>query len=223
MKIKNLDGTITNSNSSLGLKNATEALIYVSIATSFNGFDKNPATQGLNDKAIALENLNKAFAKSFEKLKQTHIADYQKFYNRVSLDLGKTTASNSPTDERLLRYADGKEDKNLEVLYFQYGRYLLISSSRTMGVPANLQGLWNPYLNPPWSSNYTMNINLEENYWLAENTNLSEMHLPLLSFIKNLSVTGKVTAKTFYGIHEGWAAAHNSDIWAMTESCWTIW
>lgn len=84
-----------------------------------------------------------------------------------------------------------------------YGRYLLISSSRTLGVPANLQGLWNPYLNPPWSSNYTMNINLEENYWLAENCNLSEMHLPLLSFIKNLSVTGKVTAKTFYGINEG--------------------
>ena len=97
-----------------------------------------------------------------------------------------------------------------------YGRYLLISSSRTLGVPANLQGLWNPYLNPPWSSNYTMNINLEENYWLAENCNLSEMHLPLLSFIKNLSVTGKVTAKTFYGINEGWAAAHNSDIWAMS-------
>lgn len=232
IKIKNADGTITNSASSLGLKNATEALIYVSIATSFNGFDKNPATQGLNDKAIALENLNKAFAKSFDKLKQTHITDYQKFYNRVALNLGKTEAPNLPTDERLLRYADGKEDKNLEILYFQYGRYLLISSSRTMGVPANLQGLWNPYLNPPWSSNYTMNINLEENYWLAENTNLSEMHAPLLSFIKNLSVTGKVTAKTFYGVNEGWAAAHNSDIWAMTnpvgqfgkeEPMWACW
>jgi len=216
IKIKNTDGTIVSSGSSLGLKNATEALIYVSIATSFNGFDKNPATNGLNDKAIALENLNKAYAKSFEKLKQSHLVDYQKFYNRVSLNLGKTEAPNLPTDERLLRYSDGKEDKNLEVLYFQYGRYLLISSSRTVGVPANLQGLWNPYLNPPWSSNYTMNINLEENYWLAENTNLSEMHIPLLSFIKNLSVTGKVTAKTFYGVNEGWAAAHNSDIWAMT-------
>jgi alpha-L-fucosidase 2 len=216
IKIKNTDGTITSSSSSLGLKNATEALIYVSIATSFNGFDKNPATEGLNDKAIALDNLNKAFFKYFEKLKQSHLVDYQKFYNRVSLNLGKTEAPNLPTDERLLRYADGKEDKNLEILYFQYGRYLLISSSRTLGVPANLQGLWNPHLNPPWSSNYTMNINLEENYWLAENTNLSEMHLPLLSFIKNLSVTGKVTAKTFYGVDEGWAAAHNSDIWAMT-------
>ncbi|TRX16256.1 glycoside hydrolase family 95 protein [Flavobacterium franklandianum] len=232
IKIKNTDGTITNSSSSLGLKNATEALIYVSIATSFNGFDKNPATEGLNDKAIALENLNKSFSKSFEKLKQSHLADYQKFYNRVTLNLGKTTAPNLPTDERLLRYSEGNEDNNLEVLYFNFGRYLLISSSRTLGVPANLQGLWNPHMNPPWSSNYTTNINLEENYWLAENTNLSEMHLPLLSFIKNLSVTGKVTAKTFYGVDQGWAAAHNSDIWAMTnpvgqfgkeEPMWACW
>ncbi len=232
IKIKNTDGTIVSSNASLGLKNATEALIYVSVATSFNGFDKNPATEGLNNKAIALENLNKAFSNSFEKLKQSHLADYQKFYNRVTLNLGKTEAPNLPTDERLLRYADGKEDKSLEILYFQYGRYLLISSSRTIGVPANLQGIWNPYLNPPWRSNYTTNINLEENYWLAENTNLSEMHTPLLSFIKNLSVTGKVSAKTFYGVNEGWSVAHNSDIWAMTnpvgvfgkeEPMWACW
>lgn len=232
IQIKNTDGTVTSSNTILGLKNATEALIYVSVATSFNGFDKNPATEGLNDKTIAAENLNKAFSRSFDKLKQSHIADYQKFYNRVNLNLGKTTAPNIATDERLLRYADGKEDKNLEILYFNYGRYLLISSSRTMGVPANLQGIWNPYLNPPWRSNYTMNINVEENYWLAENTNLSEMHLPLLSFIKSLSVTGKVTAKTFYGVDKGWAAAHNSDIWAMTnpvgqfgkeEPMWACW
>ncbi|MNS29821.1 hypothetical protein D3C72_618390 [compost metagenome] len=233
IKIKNTDGTIGSSNNSLGLKNGTEALVFVSIATSFNGFDKNPATEGVNDKAIASEKLNKAFSKSFNQLKRAHIADYQKFYNRVSLNLGKTTAPDLPTDERLLRYSEGKEDKNLEILYFQYGRYLLISSSRTKGVPANLQGIWNPHLNPPWSSNYTMNINLEENYWLAENTNLSEMHLPLLSFIKNLSETGKVTAKTFYGVN-GWAAAHNSDIWAMTNpvgnfgkedpswACWPI-
>lgn len=234
IQIKKTDGKITNSRETLSLKEATEAIIYVSVATSFNGFDKNPATEGVDDVAIALQNLNKTFAKPFDKVKENHIADYQKFYNRVSLDLGKTTAPDLPTDERLLRYADGKEDKNLEILYFQYGRYLLISSSRTMGVPANLQGIWNPYLNPPWSSNYTMNINLEQNYWLAENTNLSEMHLPLLSFIKNLSVTGKVTAKTFYGVNKGWAAAHNSDIWAMSNpvgqfgkedpswACWSL-
>ncbi|HSD06866.1 glycoside hydrolase family 95 protein, partial [Flavobacterium sp.] len=215
LKIKNTDGTIVTTNSTLGLKNGTEAIIYVSVATSFKGFEVNPSVDGVAE-PIAKSNLNKAFSKSFDKLKQSHIVDYQKFYNRVTLDLGKTTALDLPTDERLLRYADGNEDKNLEVLYFNFGRYLLISSSRTLGVPANLQGLWNPYLNPPWSSNYTMNINLEENYWLAENTNLSEMHQPLLGFIKNLSVTGKVTAKTFYGVNDGWAAAHNSDIWAMS-------
>ncbi|SHL28844.1 glycoside hydrolase family 95 protein [Flavobacterium saccharophilum] len=216
VQIKKTDGKITSSRESISLKDATEAIIYVSVATSFNGFDKNPATEGLDDIAIASQNLNKAFAKPFDKLKESHTTDYQKFYNRVNLDLGKTTAPDLPTDERLLRYSEGKEDKNLEILYFNFGRYLLISSSRTMGVPANLQGIWNPHLNPPWSSNYTMNINVEENYWLAENTNLSEMHLPLLSFIKNLAVTGKVTAKTFYGVNEGWASAHNSDIWAMT-------
>jgi len=216
IQIKKTDGKVTSSRESLSLKDATEATIYVSVATSFNGFDKNPATEGLDEVSIALQNLNKAYAKPFDKLKESHIADYQKFFNRVNLDLGKTTAPDLPTDERLLRYADGKEDKNLEILYFNFGRYLLISSSRTLGVPANLQGLWNPHLSPPWSSNYTMNINLEENYWLAENTNLSEMHSSLLSFIKNLSVTGKVTAKTFYGVNKGWAAAHNSDIWAMT-------
>ncbi|KAF2514573.1 glycoside hydrolase family 95 protein [Flavobacterium foetidum] len=216
VQIKKTDGTITSSRETLTLKDATEAIIFVSVATSFNGFDKNPASEGLDDVSIALQNLNKAYAKTFDKLKEAHIVDYQKFFNRVNLDLGKTTAPDLPTDERLLRYADGKEDKNLEILYFNFGRYLLISSSRTLGVPANLQGLWNPHLSPPWSSNYTMNINLEENYWLAENTNLSEMHSSLLSFIKNLSVTGKVTAKTFYGVDKGWVAAHNSDIWAMT-------
>lgn len=215
IQIKNTDGIVTKKDNKVGLKNGTEALIFVSIATSFNGFDKNPATEGLSNKAIATENLDKATSKTFKQLKQSHIADYQKFYNRVSLNLGKTTAPNLPTDERLMRYAEGKEDKNLEILYFQYGRYLLISSSRTLGVPANLQGIWNPYIRPPWSSNYTTNINVEENYWLAENTNLSELHQPLLRFIKNISETGKITAKTFYGVN-GWTAAHNSDIWAMS-------
>ena len=215
VKIKNTDGIISATANSLRLKNATEAVVYVSIATSFKAFNINPSIDGISN-SVARKNLDKTFSKSFDEIKASHIADYQKFYNRVTLDLGKTTAPDLPTDERLLRYADGKEDKNLEILYFNYGRYLLISSSRTLGVPANLQGIWNPHLNPPWSSNYTMNINLEENYWLAENTNLSEMHLPLLSFIKNLSVTGKITAKTFYGVEKGWAAAHNSDIWAMT-------
>ncbi len=215
VKIKSSDGEITPSDSTLSFKNGTEALILVSIATSFNGYDKNPATNGLNQDRIANEQLSKAYPKSFQKLKEAHLFDYHKFFGRVSLNLGKSDAPDLPTNERLKRYAEGKEDKNLEILYFQYGRYLLISSSRTPGVPVNLQGIWNPYIRPPWSSNYTTNINAEENYWLAENANLSEMHLSMLGFIKNISETGKITAKTFYGTN-GWVACHNSDIWAMS-------
>ena len=215
IKIKNTDGKVTTTDSTLVMSNGTEALVFVSVATSFNGYDKNPVTNGVNNEKLASEQLIHAFQKSFNTLKSDHLKDYQKFFNRVNLNLGISTAPNIPTNERLKRYAEGKEDKNLEVLYFQYGRYLLISSSRTPGVPANLQGIWNPYIRPPWSSNYTTNINAEENYWLAENTNLSEMHLPLLGFIKNLSETGKITAKTFYGVN-GWTVCHNSDIWAMS-------
>ncbi|WKX77932.1 glycosyl hydrolase family 95 catalytic domain-containing protein [Zobellia laminariae] len=200
---------------SVALKNGTEAVVYISMATSFNGFDKNSATEGVDHKAIAASQLSKASSKSFESILENHLKDHQKYFNRVHLELGKTTAKDLPTDERLKRYAKGEEDKNLEVLYFQYGRYLLISSSRTPNVPANLQGIWNPYIRPPWSSNYTLNINAEENYWLAENANLSEMHRPMLGFIENIAKTGKVTAKTFYGAG-GWAACHNSDIWAMS-------
>ena len=201
--------------SSVGLRGGTEALLFVSIATSFNGFDKNPATEGLDANALAQAQLAGAAKKTFKTLKTAHLRDYQSFFGRVALSLGKTTAPDLPTDARLKRYAEGKEDNNLEVLYFQYGRYLLVSSSRTPGVPANLQGIWNPYLRPPWSSNYTININAEENYWLAENTNLSEMHAPLLGFIKNIAATGTITAATFYGA-KGWVACHNSDIWAMS-------
>ena len=214
-KIKNSDGRIVTSDSTLGVKDATEALVYISIATSFNGFDKDPASEGLNDESLAKGQMGKAFPKSFQQLKSSHLADYQKYFNRVSLTLGKTDAPDLPTNERLKRYSEGKEDKTLEILYFQYGRYLLISSSRTPGVPANLQGMWNPYLRPPWSCNYTTNINLEENYWLSENSNLSEMYRPLLTFIKNASVTGAITAQTFYGCN-GWVLCHNSDIWAMS-------
>lgn len=215
MQIQSTDGAVKVTDSTLVLRNGTEAIVLVSVATSFNGFNKNPATEGLNDARIANDQMEEALPKQYFQLKSAHMQDYQKFFNRVSLNLGASTAPNLPTDERLRRYAEGKEDKTLETLYFQYGRYLLISSSRTLGVPANLQGIWNPYMRPPWSSNYTTNINAEENYWLAENTNLSEMHLPLLSFIKNVSETGKVTAKTFYGTN-GWVACHNTDIWAMS-------
>lgn len=217
IQVKNTDGDIdiVPDDSSLMVKNASELIIYVSMATSFNGFDKNPAANGADYEGIANLQMQLAHTKSYEELKSNHIADYQNLFRRVNLSLQSDKQINLPTDQRLKRYSLGEEDKELEVLYFQYGRYLLISSSRTPNVPANLQGLWNPHLRPPWSSNYTMNINVEENYWLAEIGNLSEMHQPFLGFINNLATTGAITAKTFYNC-KGWAVAHNSDIWAMS-------
>ena len=149
-------------------------------------------------------------------LKNKHISDYQNLFNRVSLTFeAEPQAEILPTDERLLRLNSGKSDNQLMALYYQFGRYLLISSSRDQDMPANLQGIWNEQVQPPWGSNYTTNINTEMNYWLAENTNLSECHIPLLNFVKSLSVTGVRTAKVNYGL-DGWCAAHNSDIWAKS-------
>ena len=214
--LQSTDGKVSRTDTSLTLTGATEAVVLVSMATSFNGFDKNPATQGLDDHAIVQKQIQEASVKGIQNLTARHLKDYQTFFNRVSLYLaGTENAPDLPTDDRLRRYAKGESDPYLESLYFQFGRYLLISSSRTKGVPANLQGLWNPHIQPPWSSNYTMNINAEENYWLAENTNLPEMHQSFLSFIENLEKTGRITAKTFYNL-PGWTCHHNSDIWAMT-------
>ncbi|MCH5718021.1 glycosyl hydrolase family 95 catalytic domain-containing protein [Niabella hibiscisoli] len=126
-------------------------------------------------------------------------------------------ANRLPSDERLKAYTVGAYDPGMERLYMQFGRYLLISSSRPGGPPANLQGIWNKELRPPWSSNYTININTQMNYWPAEVTGLSEMHLPLLEWIKNLSVTGTVTAREFYHTR-GWVAHHNSDIWGLSNA-----
>tara|TARA_R110002050_G_scaffold35190_2_gene88698 strand:- start:4893 stop:7298 length:2406 start_codon:yes stop_codon:yes gene_type:complete len=215
IQITETDGTVKISKNVLSLSKGSKATVLMSIETSFNGFDKNPATEGKDNASLAASQLQQASNKNYEVLKNAHIADYQSFFNRLSLTLGETMAPDITTDERLIRYAGGAEDKNLEVLYFQFGRYLLISSSRTKEVPANLQGIWNQHVRPPWSSNYTININTQENYWLAESGNLSEMHMPLMGFIKNLAQTGAITAKTFYGVN-GWTASHNTDIWAMT-------
>lgn len=209
------NGNVISSDSSIGARQTKEALILVSVATSFNGFDKDPAKNGLDEQALAAGYLDRAAQKTFTQLKAAHLKDYRHYFNRVKLDLHPHPLTDIPTDERLKKYMAGGADRYLETLYFQFGRYLLISSSRTPGVPANLQGLWNPHVRPPWSSNYTTNINLEENYWLAENTNLAEMHRPLLTFTGNIARTGAYTARNFYGAR-GWSMAHNSDIWAMT-------
>ena len=217
----------------LKVSGVNETVIYVTNSTSFAGFDKDPVKEGKEYKQEARRNSDEAVKKGWKRLMASHLKDYKELFDRVSLWLGDTDPEVSalPTDQQLLRYAEGEANPELEALYFQYGRYLLISSSRTIGVPANLQGIWNEYMLPPWSSNYTVNINLEENYWAAEAAGLPEMHDVLLGFVRNLSDNGGETAKNFYGINRGWCLAHNSDIWAMTcpvglgtgDPCWANW
>lgn len=215
VKILETDGIISSEDSDLQVTGATRATLLISAATSFNGFDRDPGSEGRDEKSEAAEYLEKASGSTYEDLKQRHTNDFSALFNRVSLSLNDTVSPDIPIDGRLIRYKEGAGDPMLEALYFQFGRYLLISSSRPGGIPANLQGIWNPHMRPPWSSNYTTNINTEMNYWPAEVTNLSETHEPLLKFIGNLAKTGAVTARTFYNCR-GWCCSHNSDIWAMT-------
>jgi alpha-L-fucosidase 2 len=213
------DGNVTTDSSGIHVKNASEVLLLVTSATSFNGYDKCPDKDGKDENKIAQDFMTKASTKSFGQLLKNHLADFHQYFDRVALNIKDTSGNNPgahlPSDQRLKAYSDGAYDPGVEMLYFNYGRYLLISSSRPGGPPANLQGIWNKELRAPWSSNYTININTEMNYWPAESTNLSEMHQPLLNFIKNLSVAGKVTAKQFYNLN-GWVANHNSDIWCLS-------
>ena len=211
-------GSVRTENGVLVLDRVREATLYVVNATSFNGFDKNPVKEGKPYQALADANMKHAREAGLTRLRARHEVDYKEFFDRVSIDLGATPDSVRvlPTDVQLRRYTDLDEaNPELEALYYQYGRYLLISSSRTDGVPANLQGLWNESMDPPWSCNYTININLEENYWPAEAAGLGEMHDVLRSFIHNLSENGEPVSRRFYGTTRGWNAGHNSDIWAM--------
>lgn len=212
------DGNEMIDNASISIKNATNVTIVVSIATSFNGFDKCPVSNGSDEVALAKSYLANANKKSFSKLKDEHISDYQQYFKRVDFRLDSDPElSKLPTDERLQAYNKTFKDIALEALLFQYGRYLLISSSRKNGIPANLQGIWNVDLRPAWSSNYTTNINLEMNYWAAEKTGLGDMHEPMIQQVINMSKTGRSIAKNMYDM-PGWVAGHNSDIWALTNA-----
>lgn len=225
MKAVNKGGQISTDTSGITVNGATEVLLYVAAATSFNGFDKCPGKEGKDENALAKSFLDKALKKTYPVLLKSHSSDYQSYYNRLVLNVRDATANNPniklPSDVRLQQYSKGDYDPGIEMLYYQFGRYLLISSSRPAQYglpatpPANLQGIWNKELRAPWSSNYTININTQMNYWPAEVTNLSEMHLPLMSWIQDLSETGKVTAKEFYGA-KGWVAHHNADIWGLS-------
>jgi alpha-L-fucosidase 2 len=209
-------GQLAARDTSVIVSNANAATIYISIATNF--VDYKTLTANAEAKAEAF--LNKAVRKPFSSILAAHIEAYQKYFNRVGLDLGTTDAAKLPTDERVRRFANGN-DPQLVSLYFQFGRYLLISASQPaqnglpVGQPATLQGIWNQQMAPPWDSKYTININTEMNYWPAEVTNLTEMHDPLIQMVRELSQTGQETAKVMYGAR-GWLAHHNTDIWRIT-------
>ena len=203
-------GSLSATDTSLIIKDADEVTIYISIATNFNNYQD--ITGDENKRAASY--LSKAYQKTFEQILPAHIAAYQKYFNRVKLDLGTTDAAKLPTDQRLKNF-DTADDPQFVTLYYQFGRYLLISSSQPRSQPATLQGIWNNKLYPPWDSKYTININTEMNYWPAEKTNLSEMTEPLIKMIKELSLAGEKTAKDMYGAG-GWMAHHNTDIWRIT-------
>ena len=210
VRIKPEGGMLSSTDSSLVVKSANAVTIYISFATNFNSY--NDISGNENERAVAY--LDKALRKPYWEILKEHVATYQKYFNRVKLDLGVSEAIKLPIDERLKNFRTAN-DPHLVSLYFQFGRYLLISSSQPGGQPANLQGIWNHRLNPPWDSKYTININAEMNYWPAEKTNLAELHEPFLTMVKELSQTGKETAKVMYGAR-GWMAHHNTDIWRAT-------
>lgn len=217
VRVKVEGGTVQRTNDQLHIRNANAITLYLTEATSFNGFDKSPGLQGRDPAVEAKASMTNALASSYEAIKRSHITDYKSLFKRVQLDLGADEAKvKLPTDERLKNFTKDGPDNQLQTLYYQFGRYLLIACSRPGSRPANLQGIWNDHVQPPWGSNYTTNINTEMNYWLAENTNLSECHQPLFDFMRELAVNGAQTAKVNYGIMEGWVVHHNSDGWAKT-------
>lgn len=220
-EIRNEGGTLSRTDTSIVLKNANAVTIYVSIATNFNNYHDVSG----NEVSRAKQDLARVATKTFAAMLQANITRYQHYFNRVKLDLGETGSSELPIDERLKKFSSG-DDPQLVTLYYQFGRYLLISSSQPGGQPANLQGIWNNKVRPPWDSKYTININTEMNYWPAEKTGLSDMHQPLFDMVQDLSVTGVQTAKDMYGA-KGWMAHHNTDIWRINGSVdgafWGAW
>jgi len=220
-EVKNEGGQVTVSDEEIRVEGADAVILYISAATNFVNY--KDVSGNAHKRATAY--LNNAHKKPYEQAYKEHIAYYQEQFNRVKLDLGTSEEAKQETHLRVKHFNEGK-DISLATLLFQYGRYLLISSSQPGGQPANLQGIWNNSLLAPWDGKYTVNINLEMNYWPAEITNLSETHLPLMQMLKELSESGKETARTMYGC-DGWVLHHNTDIWRCTgmvdKAFWGMW
>ncbi len=205
LRVKKTSGTIEANNGELVLKGVKKATLFIVCSTSFyhqNYKEKNRQT------------LSSLEGKSFKYLLKRHIKDYQKLYKRVAIDLGGHALDSIPTNKRLARIREGYEDPDLEATLFQFGRYLLIASSRQGTNPANLQGLWNKDIEAAWNADYHLNINMQMNYWPAEITNLSELHQPFFDLLDKAIIRGKKLAKEQYGIHRGAVLHHTTDLWA---------
>lgn len=200
-------GQVTPGKDSLTITGADSVVLLLAAATNFRGYDDLTG----DPEAVVRAQLASAAKKSYSALRKAQVAEHRRLFRRVDLDLGTTEAAALPTDERIKAFSSGN-DPQLAELYFQFGRYLLISSSRPGTQPANLQGLWNDNMNPPWDSKYTININTEMNYWPAEPCNLSECADPLITMVEDLSKAGARVAKSHYGAR-GWVAHHNTDLW----------
>jgi len=201
-------GRITTTAGSVRVEGADAVTLLVVAATGYRNWeDASGEPRAACEKALAA-----IASKPYADLRKAHVADHQRLFRRVVLDLGKTDAAKLPTDERLEAVRKGASDPHLVALYFQFGRYLLISSSRPGDLPANLQGLWNESMSPPWNADYHLNINMEMNYWPAEVCNLAECHLPLIELVNSLREPGRKTARVHYGCR-GFVAHHITDIW----------
>ncbi|RZJ04570.1 MAG: glycoside hydrolase family 95 protein, partial [Rubrivivax sp.] len=215
------DGRITESDSGIGVRGASRVTLLIAGATSFVNFRDVSG----DPEARVRDQTEAAARQEFEALKRAHIREYRRLYAGVSLQLGAGDVAARPTDHRVAVHEQA-DDPALAALYFQYARYLLISSSRRGTQPANLQGIWNEGTNPPWGSKYTININTEMNYWPADPAGLSECVEPLLRMAEELAVTGASTAKTMYGAR-GWVAHHNTDLWRAAAPIdgplWGLW
>ncbi|WP_163325385.1 glycoside hydrolase family 95 protein [Draconibacterium mangrovi] len=220
VKVVTKGGKVDVENDVMKVSGAKEVTLLLSGATNYPGLDKlaKGADPSIDPAAICAETISKAESKNYKKLKADHIAEHQRLFNRVDLTLGETAASTLalPTDKRLgLAREKGTPDNSLVETFFQYGRYLLISSSRPGTMPANLQGIWAWQMNPPWNADYHTNINFQMNYWPAEITNLSELHMPMFDLMDALVEPGAKSAKVLYGA-DGWVVHHLTDPWGFT-------
>ena len=221
VKVLAQGGKVSAETNSVSVSDADSVTLFIAAATSY----KNYKDLTGDPEAIVKKQIADAAEKKFAALHQAQMADHQRLFRRVSLDLGKSDAMQLTTEERIRHFADGN-DPQLATLYFQYGRYLLISCSRPGGQPAGLQGLWNDSMTPPWGGKYTININTEMNYWPAEVANLGECVEPLIAMVNDLTETGARTAKVMYGAR-GWVVHHNTDLWRATAPVdgpnWGMW